>query len=620
MMLKMKRKLYIVLKLAVIVVFFIQCQNETERVSTTPKLFTGDPFQKTIVPSQFFELNGSTDNVAEGENGTIIIMPKGCFKDSKGKIVTQKLKVELAEALSVEEMLLSNLTTTSNGKLLETGGMIYFSASANGEQLTINKDVPIHIEIPTEKKKSGMMAYKGARDKSGNMNWSEPQELKKFLTSIDIDLLNFYPKGFEAEVNNGLPFRNHKALSKQLVDSLYYSLSVSDGSDLLKGLKATDYNEPYYNENSQVVEGEYTDDSYEVKSKYDSIKAFQEANLDSLSKCGIDPAIIKVIKNNKFQNTIISTREFEVRLQHIFKTCDNNILEIYINNLDKNLWELDSMAAVKLGEHSETINFDRFYKQRLTNVKEADKYSRLLTGYYKQQLKKVKSELESISQKAIKELEEQNKVAEKTASEYKKLLFKRERYRMETYGFNWTSTGWANVDRGTIPKDWGPQRLEMLVESGGSFDRVHTYVVYTSIKSLYRLNSFDKELFYVGNDREREMLMPKKRLAVAVSIAYKDADSYLGLKEFETGSQPKVNLTLHKSSFQKIKDLISQYDDYGEENRIDKDLEYMILFDKEKKRQEKLKSESEFIGRLWSIANPCCPLPRQSPVPLVDES
>ena len=113
---------------------------------------------------------------------------------------------------------------------------------------------------------------------------------------------------------------------------------------------------------------------------------------------------------------------------------------------------------------------------------------------------------------------------------------------METYGFEWSETGWVNIDRGTIAKDWKPQRLEMIVQNGMNYDRVHTYVVYTSIKSLYRLNSSDKELFFVGNNEQKEMLMPKKSLAIAVSIAYKNDIPYLALKEFETDSEFQIKL------------------------------------------------------------------------------
>ncbi len=448
----MKKHLLKIIGFTFLTLLLFQCNSVNEKNESTLKFSSNDPFQKTIVPSQFFEIDTKKDNVVEGRNGTILIMPKGCFTNQEGEIVTENIKVELAEALSIDEMLLSNLTTTSNGKLLETDGMIYINATANGEQLTINKENPIHIEIPTNKRKAGMMAYKGVRDENGNMNWIEPKELKKFLVPIDINILDFFPEGFEAQVKTGMPFRNYKTATKELIDSLYYSLSISNGSSLIEELVETDDNEPYYDNDKEIVDGKYTNNSYEFYDSIDSVIT-EAIGVESVRECGIDPAIIKVIKGKKYQNTLISTREFETRLQVIFKVCRNEILEIYINNIDKNLWELDSIVVAVLKEDPYAKYFYNFQKQGLTNVKNADKYSELLKSYYEKQLREVKLELETTNKKAIKELQKQNKVTEKTAYKYKKLLLKREKHRMETYGFEWTETGWINIDRGTIPKD-----------------------------------------------------------------------------------------------------------------------------------------------------------------------
>jgi len=195
---------------------------------------------------------------------------------------------------------------------------------------------------------------------------------------------------------------------------------------------------------------------------------------------------------------------------------------------------------------------------------------------------------------------------EKVVDEYKDLLWKREKYRMETYGFEWTETGWINIDNGTIPKWWGPQRLEIFVNDGKSYDQVYSYVVYTSIKSLYRLNSSDKEKFYVGNADEKEMLMPEKSKAVAIGIAYKGDTPYLAYREFETGTEHNFSLTLAQSTNQEIKQAIRPFDNYNKENKIGKDLRYMQFFAEEKKRKDELHKENLFIHELWNKASPCC--------------
>jgi hypothetical protein len=598
----MKKQVIQVILITLSIVLFIQCSNDSDNktIFTLPN----DPFIKTISHIQTFEIDGKQDNVVEGESGTVIIFPKGCFKNGKGEVVEDNIKIELSEALTLEDRILSNLATTSNGKLLETGGMIYFNATSENEQLTVSKDNPIHVEIPTWEKKPGMMAYKGIRNANGNMNWIDPKPLDNFLATVDIDSLDFLPELFQIMVEAGMPYRKYKSATIKLTDSLYYSLSASNGSELTQGLTRTDVNEPYYDEGIKVVDGKYVD-TYNLH----DVDPRDQGDTVLPKNCGIDPAIIKVIKSTKYQNTLIATREFESRLKRIFKTCDNAILEIYIKNLDKNLYELDSMAAVVCEEkkyHNAYHAFDDFAGMRLTKVKQADRYAKLLNGYFEKQLSKVKSELERRKEKVLKSLRKENSEAKKVVDDYKKLLWKRERHRMETYGFDWIETGWVNVDNGDLPKDWSKEPLEIIVENGKQFDRVYTYVIYSSIKSLYRLNTTDNENFYAGNDADKEMLMPKQKDGVAIAIGYKGDAPSIAIKEFETGSNPKFSLMLTPSSPNKVKDTLRVYDRYSKENKIEFDLKMMEAIDLEQQRQKKLTDESEFIKDLWRIANPCC--------------
>lgn len=588
-----------------LITLFSSCTFDKE--TSTVKFASTDPFKETITPSQTFTIVGKDDNVVEGKNGTLIVIPAGSFKDTDGNTVNEKIEIELTEALSLEDMILSNLTTTSDGHLLQTDGMLYLNATMGGKQLHIDANNPIYIEIPTEKKIPGMMAYKGVRDENGNMNWIEPKALEQYLVTVDMDLLDFLPNGFADSVQTGLPFRNHKTSSKELVDSLYYSLTPSSGESDISDFESVDFNEPFYNRNKQVVDGKYTDDSYDYNSTIDSTEeAVAENDTVSSEPCGIHPASIKVINSDKYQNTLIATREFETRLQMIFQTCNTDVLEIYINGLEKNLWELDSTAMVKMGNDELASTFETFYKQKLTNVENGKVYAALLQGYYQGKLKEVEKQLETARSKVERELKQKNEVAAKVATEYKELLFKRETYRMERYGFEWSSTGWINIDVGVTPKKdwWAP--LEVNVENAGVCDRVYTYVVFKPMKSIYRLNTDNNQLFYVGNSVDRKMIMPKDENAVVICIGYVGETPYFGSETLVCGKDTVLNITIKEASLKKIKRKLRKYDDYAQENRIDVDLKYMAFFAKEKKRQEKLIEEARFIRKLACLAFPCC--------------
>ncbi|TAE90505.1 MAG: hypothetical protein EAY81_00725 [Bacteroidetes bacterium] len=576
-----------------------QCTNKP--VPNTVKFSPTDPFIKTIVANQVYNIDGKQDNIVEGENGTLLICPKGCFKNANGDVVLTDVKIELAEALKREDMLLSNLTTTSDGKQLETGGMIYFNATANGEQLTIDEDNPVRIEIPTTKKKPEMMVYEGIRDSNGNMNWVNPTELDHALVTVDINSLDFLPPGFRTAVNNGMPYRGYQIATAELTDSLYYSLeplsSLSVQASPAPESRMMEYVEP--NDGSKrVIHNEPIENPSHT---HDAVH--HDVPVDTNS--GINPLSIKVIKSEKYQHTFIATKEFEKRLKVIFNTCNNAVLEVYINNLDKNLYEVDEMAASILGSGKFYDEFIQFSKQKLTKVKEADKYAELLKGYYQQRLNEVTAQLAKEKEKLEKVLKEKSKEAQKVVDDYKKLLFKREAHRMETYGFNWTKTGWINIDIGTMPKDYDEQPLEIMITNSGEFDQVYTYVVYTSIASLYRLNTTDNKHFFAGNETSKTMLMPKKKLGIAIAIGYKNDTPSFAMEEFETGSEPNFSLTLLPSTIEQVKAAIRTYDNYSEENSISVDLEFMATFYKEEQRNKVLQEEYAFFTQLRAVAFPC---------------
>jgi hypothetical protein len=583
---------------SLLLVLLQSCQT-SDTLENTFKYHPDDPFQKTMVKSQFFELNAAQDNVVEGKNGTLLVFPQGCFVDAGGKTMSGKVKVELAEAFSLDEMLLSNLTTTSDGTLLETDGMIYFNATSNGKQIQINNDNPVYIEIPTPKKLPGMMAYKGTRDAQGGMNWTAPKPLETFLVPVNMHLLDFLPKGFEYEVLASMPFGGYQHATRELTDSLYYSLSVSNGSEWLVNLADMNVNEPLENTTQASV-------NYSFSGENADEETYMGEDTTTVSNCGIDPAIIQAIRSEKFQQTFIATREFEIRLQAIFPTCRNDIIEIYINNTDKNLWESDSLAVVALQGSKLQPEFQRFFQMKQTNLYGAGKYAALLREYYEQRLSNIKMSLEAGRDKAIRAHREKNKSAQKLNAEYRKLLRKREAHRMETYGFEWTETGWVNIDRGVIPKDFGWEKLELVVQKAKDFERVHTYVVYSSIQSLYRLNTTDGERFFVGNEIDQQMLMPKNQPAHCISIGYKNGTPYVAVQAFVTGSIQELKATLEQTTDSNLKAVLKAYDQNGQENSIEEDLERMALLELETKRQTAIRSDVAVINRLYRIAYPCC--------------
>ncbi|WP_282051142.1 hypothetical protein [Maribacter aquivivus] len=579
----MKKGILLVLGFSVLLFSFLQCKPKPDLIVKTHQ---EDPFKETMTSSQYFKIEAKNDTVISGENGTIIVFQKGSFLDSDNNIVTDDIEIELTEALTIDEMILSNLTTISDGKLLETDGMIYFNATAKGRQLFVNPEKPVYVEIPTTNRKSGMSVYKGLRDKNGNMNWVNPIPIENYLIALDLFTLDFLPDGFVETLEKEMPFHNHEKVNEKFVDSLYYSLYFKTGNEIIEEtVPDTNVSESYYD---KVNETELDSTHY--------------SEFDNSVNYGVDPAAIKAIKNNQFQNTLIATKQFEERLKVMFKICRSDIIDIYAQNLDKNLWEIDSIAASLLDDNVYQEDFEKFASQKWTKIKVPNKNLLLLKSYYENRLQLVKNELTEQRNKAVKANNEQTKKAKELVNNYKKLLNKREAYRMTGYGFELTDTGWINIDKGTIPKNWEYSPLDFLVTNENTFDRAYGYVLYTSIKSLYRLKTNDSKTFYVGYETQREMIMPKDEKAIGILLAYKNDQTFLDVINFQTNTDSILKFDLQEYPEREIKKTLAQFETSKQENSILEDLKYLDEIYLEEIRQDKLLREEYVMRQLWSVS------------------
>ena len=297
---------------------------------------------KYIEPQKFI-INTSKDTVIETEGGIVMYVPAGSFIDENGKEITGNVEYEVKEALSAEEIIQAGLSSKSGDKLLESAGMFYVNARKDGKTVKINPNKGIYTEVPTEEVNPEMQLFEGKRMDDGSIDWITPKPLDKFLTPVDIHSLNFYPPKYEpklAELGRDASDNN-----KEYKDSLYYSFAWEDFP--INGV-------PLPSEEVKIVSSEVFEDAngktYEVNdtTATDSIvsELFVDVAEAGVAFGGINPAKIKAIWSDEFRNTLIATREFEERLKTIFGTCNDAILDLYVNNLSLNLYEIDEKAAL----------------------------------------------------------------------------------------------------------------------------------------------------------------------------------------------------------------------------------------------------------------------------------
>ena len=169
------------------------------------------------MPSEFFSWKGQ-DTAMLSKDGILISIPANALL-LNGKPYTEQAVIQWQEATDGASIVKAGLSTTSDGKLLETQGMFSFSATTtDGKQLTINPKVGIYVQVPVDEYREGMMLFDGQKDKDGMINWVKPRKLEKIPVPVSMDLLDFYPPGYEDKLNE-LKARREKKYR----DSLYLS-------------------------------------------------------------------------------------------------------------------------------------------------------------------------------------------------------------------------------------------------------------------------------------------------------------------------------------------------------------------------------------------------------------
>jgi TonB family protein len=131
---------------------------------------------------QYFTINSSKDITITGAEGTEITFKANSFNVPKNSVV----KIRLKEYYKMSDIAFSNLTTeTSDGKLLETGGMVYVDALANNKKVGLKKNTFFDIKFPFDKKKKDMILFDG-KTKNKNIVWEESKVEEVNIANDDV--------------------------------------------------------------------------------------------------------------------------------------------------------------------------------------------------------------------------------------------------------------------------------------------------------------------------------------------------------------------------------------------------------------------------------------------------
>lgn len=593
--------------------------------------------------SQKFTVNTSADTVIETEGGIVMYIPTGSFLDDNGNEVKGEVEFEVKEALNTAQILQGGLSSKSGDRLLESAGMFYVNARKDGKTVKINPDKGIYTEVPADDVNPDMQLFDGKRMADGSIDWVDPKPLDKFLTPVDINSLNFYPPKYEPKLGE----LGYDLSDKQFKDSLYYSFACEN-------VLAIDSTVAEEENNEVIMTNKVEEDSldYLIKSSFaygqdesviteeitEEEAAFAEVlAVGDLYSCdGINPVKIKAIWSKQFNNTLLATREFEERLKIIFGTCNDAVLDLYINNMNLNLYEIDEMAA-SMTSGDIKKKFLEFASRKDGKVEIDDKRVKKLQKHYerKQKLiaeavaktkKKFNDEQRKLDGKIQKERTEHSQAEVKRKSDnyteefnlnlkdaYRQLGMKKpERLDAEgIYKLTLKTGGWKNVDAYVMESLNNRETLDytdpitgkkavikyepisVSIVDEAKYDRVLVYILPDKLNSFMRMKK--KEDKY--NEKLNELMKNS-----VICLAYIGEQAYFYSDDDVAPNE--YNIELVKMSQAELKGKLNRYDNKQRKNLL-KEIDYQFVEVKDKKRQKTLLERQKLISEIEPVIFPC---------------
>ena len=359
------------------------------------------------------------------------------------------------------------------------------------------------------------------------------------------------------------------------------------------------------------------------------------------SNCGgIEPAKIKSIWNRKFQNTLVATKEFESRLQLIYLTCQPEILELYIQNLNLPIYQIDQKAAKLATSYKK--EFFQFAAKKEGKVKMDSHLLETLNAYYQTKSKLYhqasenayhnfwdkQAELDRLGNQ--KRDEKQVQESQRKWQNYQdelivnlKSMYKQAGLPDPTiqqinlsnintrYQFTVQTTGWKNLDRYTVDAtqrrksvkltnddgkiaqlSYSELTIELIIET--KVDYTLVYLTSNKINSYLRLKKEKGKFNYFINDSLSYNL---------IALSYINGKPYLY-------SQKNINNGNHKFDLKAVSEselnkIIDELSPNKSSTSIKEDLEYRKFLVQERTRRKINQDMRKVRTALEPVIFPC---------------
>lgn len=284
-------------------------------------------------------------------------------------------------------------------------------------------------------------------------------------------------------------------------------------------------------------------------------------------ECGFTEAQVSKMKSNRFQDTYISTREFEQRMCNLaFLSCeqydplDDEILKIYRNNVGQNLCYADSLVVEYFEEKYGNLIDSNYIKDKFQFDEKG-----WITGIYMSYLTLAKQGL--TKPLAIKGIDWNNNVTRNelekkgySQSEIDKIIaYKKSRERViqekkdetenrniASYNFKINELGWINVDAFMTDPSCQESNFEVIVKSQDSINSINVSLVLPRRKvSIFSISN-NGNTYSFTKKKEGYRKLPIDDEAYIVAIGVNNGMPFFGMKKIKIPRNGTIILNMDK--------------------------------------------------------------------------
>lgn len=142
---------------------------------------------------QVMRLQNDQEQTVTAARGTLVVVPAKAFVFEDGSIPKKPVDLIVQEAFDPSDFIFHNLTTTSGGRILQTGGMVSVTAQSDGRALRLADGVSLTVSIPDGGSfDPAMELFYAQPTANGGVDWQQAgQKFRRTLrptrTELNID-------------------------------------------------------------------------------------------------------------------------------------------------------------------------------------------------------------------------------------------------------------------------------------------------------------------------------------------------------------------------------------------------------------------------------------------------